>query len=522
MNRIVTPFRVGLLVLAALAAFIGFYAYVHKGGLSQKNSLSFYALFHDATGIEKKTPIEIAGIPVGEVEGVSLYQGEYARLAVRIKKSVPVHADAALTKRSASLLGEYVLELYPGKEGAPLLPDGGRIPNVYDEQGVQQVFRALGKTTEDIREVTRELKDMLAGETGSIQGIVGNIADLTESLNEVVANNGEQLQETLANFQRLSAQIAQITAAQQGSVGQIVENVRVASEEARDALATLDQILGANKGQLAENFQGLRETLHHLDESIRNVETITKKVAGGQGTLGRLVNDDALADRIDQAANSVSDFVNKITGIQTEVSLQDDYLFGEQAAKGYLNLKLIPKPDKYYLLQLVDDSRGTPSFTYNTNSSPTALQPATQEITSTSRSFKFSAEFAKRYGPATFRLGMIESTAGGGMDVDFFERQLSFTADLFDFDDYFQPYPRLRTYLTWRFLDHFEVRGGADDIINCQGASGFAWNCAVRNTVAPLSRGYTLGGRELFLGGGFYFTDDDLKSVFVAAPPVKP
>ncbi len=520
-RKLITPFRVGLFVLAAVVAFVAFYSFVHKGGLSRKDSVEFYALFHDASGLEKKTPIEIAGIAVGEVTAISLYEGQYARLVVRIRNTVHVHADASLTKRSASLLGEYVLDLFPGTETAPLLPEDGRIANVYDEQGIQQIFKALGRTTEDIQAVTQQLRTLLAGQTGSIQSIVGNVADLTRSLNDVVASNGAELRATLANFERLSAQLASLSSTERGNIGEIVDNIRVASGEARDALRTIDQILGANQGQLAENFKGLRETLRHLDDSVQNVQDITRKVSAGQGTLGRLVNDDALADRLDKAVTGASDFVNRLTGIQTEVSLQDDYLFGEQASKGYLNLKLRPKPDKYYLLQLVDDSRGNPSFTYQTNSTPTPLQPGTQEITTTTRSFKFSAEFAKTYGPATFRLGMVESTAGGGVDVDFFDHQLSFTADLFDFDDYIQPLPRLRTYLTWRFLDHFEVRGGADDVLNCQD-QGFAWNCAVRNTVAPLSRGYTLGGRELFLGAGFYFTDEDLKSVFVAAPPIKP
>ncbi|HUB05966.1 MAG TPA: MlaD family protein [Myxococcales bacterium] len=523
MRKLVTPFRVGLFVLAATAAFIGFYSFVHKGGLSRENSLEVYAVFHDAAGLENKTLVQIAGIPVGEVTGISLWQQEYARLTILIKKSVHVHTDAALTKRSASILGEYVLDLYPGSEAAPPMPEDGEIIHVYDEQGLQKIFESLGKVTDDVQAVTKSMRELITGNAGSIQNIVGNVADLTKSLNAVVATNGEALRDTLANFERLSAQLASLTSGERGNVAEIVDNIRLASGSAKDALATLNGILGSNKGQLAENFKGLKSTLEDLDQSIRNVQKITADIEQGHGTIGKLVTDDAMAEKIDKAVGGATDFVSRLTGMQTEVSLEDDYMFGEATSKGYLNLKLITKPDKYYLLQLVDDSRGTPSFSYVQNNPPGPLQAASQEVTTTSRSFKFSAEFAKTFFsesplPTTVRLGMVESTAGGGVDLNMFQNHFGLTADLFDFDDYIQPYPRVRTYATLRLFDHLEVRGGFDDLLNCTNFSGPTWNCAVRNQVDPLSRGYTLGGREAFLGAGFYFTDDDLKAVLSVAP----
>jgi phospholipid/cholesterol/gamma-HCH transport system substrate-binding protein len=514
MKSVITPFRVGLFVLASVFAFIGFYSFVHKGGLSRSDSLEVFAIFHDAAGLEKKTMVEIAGIPVGEVTGISLYEGQYARLTILIKKTVHVHTDAALTKHSASILGEYVLDLYPGSETAPLMPEDGNIEHVIDEQGIQKVFESLGKVADDIQAVTKNMRELIAGNTGSIEGIVLNISELTKSLNNVVSSNGESLRATLENFQRLSGQLNAITGSEKGNVGDIIENVRAASASAREALDTFNSILGSNKGELAQNFKGIQQTLQDLDKSIQNVEAITKGIEAGNGTLGRLVNDEALANKVDKAVGGATDFISRLTGMKTEVSFQDDYMFGEATSKGYLNLKLITKPDKYYLFQVVDDPRGTESVTFVQNNPPSPLQVGSQEVTTTSRSFKYSAEFAKIFFdesplPTTVRLGIVESTAGGGVDVNFWNNHIGVTADLFDFDDYIQPYPRVRTYATLRFLDHIEIRGGGDDLLN---------EPASRNLVAPLSRGYSLGGREAFLGGGFYFTDDDLKAVLSVVP----
>jgi phospholipid/cholesterol/gamma-HCH transport system substrate-binding protein len=50
-KKLVTPFRVGLLVIAAGAFFITFVLFAKKGGLSESESLRVWAYFRDASGL---------------------------------------------------------------------------------------------------------------------------------------------------------------------------------------------------------------------------------------------------------------------------------------------------------------------------------------------------------------------------------------------------------------------------------------------------------------------------------------
>ncbi|HYX91907.1 MAG TPA: MlaD family protein, partial [Myxococcaceae bacterium] len=72
MNKLVTPFRVGLLVLAAGAFLFVFLTFVRKGGMSEQESIDVYAYFHDASGLGKRSRVQIAGIPVGEIRKIEL------------------------------------------------------------------------------------------------------------------------------------------------------------------------------------------------------------------------------------------------------------------------------------------------------------------------------------------------------------------------------------------------------------------------------------------------------------------
>src|SRR5260370_28604949 len=95
---------------------------------------------------------------------------------MRIRREVKLKEDAGVPKRSESLLGDYLLDIVPGSESAPLLEDGGEIKKVIDTQGMEMVFNSLGKITGDIEAVTKSLRESLTGEggVGSMGKIVHN------------------------------------------------------------------------------------------------------------------------------------------------------------------------------------------------------------------------------------------------------------------------------------------------------------------------------------------------------------
>jgi phospholipid/cholesterol/gamma-HCH transport system substrate-binding protein len=63
-KKLVTPFRVGLLVLAAGGVLFFFLTFVKKGGMSKEESVLLNASFRDASGLTRRSRVQIAGIPV--------------------------------------------------------------------------------------------------------------------------------------------------------------------------------------------------------------------------------------------------------------------------------------------------------------------------------------------------------------------------------------------------------------------------------------------------------------------------
>jgi len=507
LKKFLTPFRVGLLVLVA-ATFTGiFFTFARKGGLSSRESLDVYAYFRDASGLSKKSRVQIAGISVGEITSIAL-EGGRAKVSLRVRRDVNMRQDAAITKRSESLLGDFVLDLYPGSEAAPPMPDNGEIKRVIDTQGVEAIFNALGQITGDIQAVTASLREVFGTERGegSLQKIVDNLVKLSETFDTSASASATKLEAILRNFETVSGEVRSLTVGEQDSIREIVANIQSITRDVKEVVGTLRQAVGTPVDGGAEGaaMANAREMMDHLDSSLSNLEQITRRINEGKGTIGALISDERTGQQFNETVSDVSDYIQRLTRLQVEVGLESQYLVSQGSSKNYLGIKLIPKPDKYYLFQLVDDPRGLVSNETIQRNPPGILEPATQTVRTTRDSLKISAEFAKRYYFATFRFGIIESSGGLGADLHFFNDSLSIKTDVFNFSSQDLRYPRLRTALRFQALQHLFATAGIDDILNRQ----------VRETVTNK----LITGRDFFFGGGVYFTDDDIKAIFGATP----
>jgi phospholipid/cholesterol/gamma-HCH transport system substrate-binding protein len=175
------------------------------------------------------------------------------------------------------------------------------------------------------------------------------------------------------------------------------------------------------------------------------------------------------------------------------VGLRTDYNFLANTVKSYVELRLVPGVDKYYMLQLVNDPRGRTSIEQITIDSTNPNQPPSWRETrvTTTNDFRVSFQFAKRLGPFTGRFGVMESTGGLGLDLNLLDDRFELRQDLFGFGE--QLTPRWRIQLGYEFINQLWLLAGVDDVL-------------------------TANRRDYFVGLQLRFTDDDLKTILPFAP----
>src|SRR4029078_1647706 len=108
------------ITVGALVLIVGLIGYKLIRSTSERNTASegitVWALFHDASGLFEKSRVMTAGISVGQIEKRELDPKGTARakMTIRPQPGIPLYENAVVAKKSASLLGEFYLEIDPG------------------------------------------------------------------------------------------------------------------------------------------------------------------------------------------------------------------------------------------------------------------------------------------------------------------------------------------------------------------------------------------------------------------------
>jgi len=540
---LVTPFRVGLLVIAGAAAFFVLLSFLARQKYDDKHSYKVVAVFRDATGLGQKSRVQIAGIEVGVVDRIDLTPDARAKATLRIRKDVVLRVDAYITKRSASLLGDFLLDIYPGSPDAKPMPPGSVIGKVVSQAGVEDVFAALGEVTRDIQKMTKSLSDLLVNDegVGSIKEIIRRMNELSQGLNRTLERSGSRLDAILANVEGFSEDVRGMAQGQQHTVEQILVNARTFTDQANRLLSTITKAL--EEGKLQETVGDVRSTLddlkkamqsaqgaiesarntivsvegavHSAQSAAENVDLVVGKVARGEGTVGKLVNDPAVANRIDKLLADTNALLGTVTRLQAQVQLREELHFGgglqSPQGKAALQVRFVPRPDKHYGFEIGSDPRGKirRQTVRIVESGPEGKTTTQDQVVTSNDDFKLSAWFGKRFGPATLRAGLIESTGGVGTDLNAWGDRFQASLDAFDWSNPDAKWPRLRLGARVTFLEHVYVGLGVDDMLN--------GSCLA--SAAP-----QVPGCDFFGGAGLVFDDEDLKTLLTitGAPKMSP
>jgi len=473
MFSISTEAKVGLFVLIALI-ILGYMSFrVGEYGFGLKKGYIVTAVFDNVTGLDKDASVTVAGVEVGRVERIDLIDGK-ALVTMRIIPDVKLEKDVIASIKTHGILGEKFIEIMPGTKGVSYIESGEQITQVEKQADIDKLLRELGTIASDVMEVTASLKKVVGSEEGegNLRAILANTRELSESLNKVVQRNDEKFNLMVDNLQNAAVEMQKTFAA----LSDITERVNKGE---------------GTIGRLVKN-EGVFE---NLDKTVASLQDITNKINEGRGTIGKLINDEETVDNLnaslkslDKSMEGIDRYVSKAEQFRTFLSYRGEYLFDKSDAKSYLELRIQPKEDKFYILGIVADPRGrrtTKEYTYSDGTS--------REETKWERNkLLFNAEIAKRYKDVVLRGGLLESTGGVGIDYFAYNDNLKFTFEAFDFDT--DRDPHLKVFAEYRLFKHLYLTAGWDDFVSDE------------------------GNESPFAGFAIRFEDEDLKYLLTSTP----
>ena len=432
-----------------------------------------YGIFHDASGLFEKSRVMTAGISVGTIEKRELVPATArAKIWIRIAPNITLYENAVVAKKSASLLGEYYLEIDPGTEykevdGRPQkqrkLVNGDEIKHVLEPVAFGDMMASIGTLIPVMREILQDVRTLTSGP----------ISDIANNVNELIERNSLAIDRLLGRVEHIATTVDRVTTAEADDVTQSLKNIREITESIKGLIGTTHEQVAKLGDKGGSSLEKLQASIDNLDRTMKNVEEITEDAGS---------------------------FVKSITRLQTIVGLRSEYNFLTSSFKNYLSIQLMPRPDKFYLIELVEDPRGYRSKTLTvTNNSQTGTSSETK-VTLTEQ-LRFTLQFGKRVSlsPNTAiggRFGIKESTGGVAGDLYLFRDRLLLSVDVFDAKA--NRYPRIKATMAYAIWQrNLFLIAGADDMANYVRAPG--------------------GGAlfDYFAGLQLTFNDEDLRSLLL-------
>ncbi|MDA3863258.1 MAG: MlaD family protein [Deltaproteobacteria bacterium] len=522
MKGVISGFKVGIFViLISLGAWVAFHAVTE--GLGSADGYEVYALFDDATGLVDKSMVQIAGLRVGQIVDKKL-EVRKARIDLFIEKDVVLYENAAISKKSTSIMGGFYLEVDPGtktmidletgkKRKSKVIPPGGRIKNVFEPTTTGDIINKTGELLPEIKKLVSEVRKLA---THSIKKLVNNT-------DGAILKNSEALHTLIKRIDSVTKDIKLVTASAPRDVGAILNDTKSTIRNLKgivsktggkldsmgssaqksldriyELIDKLDRTLNGGKGGKTETAEGNNSIINNTLKITEDLKGITGKINRGEGSVGRFITNSTIANDLENITGDVKTFTGGLTRMETIVGLRTEYNLIANTVKTYMSLSLYPRQDKFYLIELIDDPRGLRSTTYTvTRTDNPEMGPPLyrQEQISVSDSFRFTFMFGKKIDFLTFRFGIKESTGGAGADIHLLDDKFMIHADVFDFSA--NIFPRFKIGLMWEFYRRMFIIAGIDDLMNERPKTGAG------------------GGRDFYIGAQVRFTDEDLKTLLM-------
>jgi phospholipid/cholesterol/gamma-HCH transport system substrate-binding protein len=442
------------------------------------------AVFDSVAGLDDKAAVRVAGVRVGQVNGLGLV-GNRARVHLVLSKPLPLTVGTTARIANLGLLGEKYVELVPGPPNAPPLPENAVLVGT-NPPSLDDAMAKINDIGSSIQKVTSQLTGNDVG--GGINRLLTDLQLTSAEIRALVAENRANVGSSVRNIDALTATLAR-------------ELPRIAAETNR-ALDQISALVAENRGNVSGSLANARELTAKLQTSADNLNRISDKIASGQGTIGKLVNDEkayndvlSTLDSIKGGVDTLSKSFGGLNKFKIDLDLQAFYLQHPKDSQSAFRLDIDPQDSKHlYRVGIVSTPEGKRSEKTQTYTvTPPSGIPETTTIHTVTDERSYSATGLFGYkGPWDTHLyaGIIEGAGGAQIEYPLavLDRKLLLSFEAFDFSRPNNQNAHLRLLGRYQFAPNLYLVGGYDD---------------------PLER----TRRSFFLGGGIRWNDDNIKSL---------
>ncbi len=295
--------KVALLAIAAIGlSYWGYKFIIGKNIL--KDSNLYYVAYDNIGGMKPSIPVQIRGFDVGFVSDIQLsddYQQVIATLDLR--KDIQISPNTTAAIMSDGFMGGKIVVLKNSdcaedncaESGAFI--DGelvGLVGSMISESEFENYFKVIEEGLSNIIDTLNqkllndEADSPIAAMLTDLEKTMTNLESSTRQLDGLMRRSSNDISGSMANFKSISDNLEE----NNEKIASILDNTDKMTSQL--ANGDLEKIMKETQAAI----ENLRQTLTTADGALSDVSNITGKINNGEGTLGKLLQDESLYEQL--------------------------------------------------------------------------------------------------------------------------------------------------------------------------------------------------------------------------------
>lgn len=277
--------KLGLLGTLTLFLFIWGIAYL-KGKDIFSSQLTIYSEFGNVTGLVETNPVIVSGVKIGQVDEISFHPDGSGRIIVSmiLNKEIGIPKNSVAHLKGADFMGFREIELIIG-DALAKVSNGDTIVSRTSTSLLEDAGQQLAPVKEQAEVLLARVDSVLAAiQYVFSQDIQNNLTQSIESLKNTMVTIDKQsgrLDAIMANAESITTNLKD----NNESITNIIQNFSSIS----DTLAALE----------------IAQTMAEVNTTMESLSGAMEKIQRGEGSIGLLVNDDALYQNLETSSKKL-------------------------------------------------------------------------------------------------------------------------------------------------------------------------------------------------------------------------
>ena len=295
--KISKEFKLGLLFVTTLV-LLGWGVSFLKGKNIFSNNREFYGVYTQIEGLLVANPVTVNGMEVGQVTDIGFTEDNTGRIIVtmEVQNDFIIPENTVARIYSSDIMGSKAVALNLGtassqaSEGDTLRTSvEGGIKEAVNQQ-VAPIKRKAENLLSSIDTVVTVIQEVFNDKTrrglensfANIEQSLAYLKSTTYNIDTLVTSERDRLAMIVGNLESITRNID----AKEGEINNVINNLSSVS----DSIANAD----------------ISTTLKKANQSIDQITAITQKLNEGQGSAGKLLNNDSLYNNLEAATHELN------------------------------------------------------------------------------------------------------------------------------------------------------------------------------------------------------------------------